>query len=111
MQVTADARPPAEVEVDLLAVPVAQLAKGEVRLPARTAALDRALGGRIAAVLESGDFRGKAGQTLVLYPEAGCRARRVLLVGLGEEATQNGFGAGIDVETRRSIGAKRARDQ
>jgi leucyl aminopeptidase len=86
MLVTADARSPLEVEADLLAVPVAQLPKGESSPPARLAALDRALGGRISAVLEGGDFRGKAGQTLLLYPDAGFRSRRLLLVGLGEEA-------------------------
>ena len=51
MDVTAEARNPAEVQVDLLAVPLAQLPKGELRLPARVAALDRAIGGRIAAVI------------------------------------------------------------
>jgi leucyl aminopeptidase len=86
MLVTADAKSPTEVEADLLAVPLAQLPKDELRLPARAAAVDRALGGRIAAVLESGDFRGKAGQTLCLYPDGGFPSRRVLLVGLGDEA-------------------------
>jgi leucyl aminopeptidase len=87
MRVTAEAKSPAEAEADLLVLPLGQLGKGEPRLPARAAALDRALGGRIAAVLESGDFRGKSGTTLCLYPEAAFPSRRLLLVGLGDEAT------------------------
>jgi len=87
MLVTAEAKSPAEAQGDLLAVPLAQLGKGEPRLPARAAALDRALGGRIAAVLASGDFRGKPGTSLCLYPEAGFASRRVLLVGLGDEGS------------------------
>jgi leucyl aminopeptidase len=86
MLVTADARNPVDAEGDLLALPLAELPKSGARLPARAAALDRALGGRIAAVLESGDFRGKAGTSLCLYPDAGLRCRRLLLVGLGEES-------------------------
>ena len=86
MLVTAEAKTPAEVGGDLLAVPLAPLPKGELRLPARVAALDREIGGRIAAVIASGDFRGKSGQTTCLYPDAGIGVRRVLLVGLGDEA-------------------------
>jgi len=96
MQITAEARNPAEVEADLLAVPLPQLPKGELRLPARVAALDRALGGRIAEVIESGDFRGRSGQSLCLYPDARIAVRRVLLVGLGDEAA-------ADVEALRSV--------
>src|SRR5262245_44397235 len=94
MLVTAEARTPAEVEADLLVLPLLQLGKGEPRLPARAAALDRALGGRIAAVLGSGDFRGKAGSSLCLYPDSGFPSRRLLLVGLGDEAS-------VDAETLR----------
>jgi len=99
MEVTVDSRSPAQAEVDLLAVPMAQLPKGEHELPARLAALDRALGGRIARVLASGDFRGKAGTALCLYPDTGFRSHRVLLVGLGDEAS-------LDLEgLRRTAGA------
>ena len=85
MLVTVEAKAPAEVRGDLLAIPLLQLPKGELRLPARVVALDRETGGRIAAVIESGDFRGKSGQTLCLYPDGDLGARRVLLVGLGDE--------------------------
>ncbi len=86
MLVTVEAKSPAAVEGDLLAVPLAKLPQGELRLPARVAALDREIGGRIAAVIESGDFRGRSGQTLCLYPPAGIGVRRLLLVGIGDEA-------------------------
>ncbi len=87
MLVTAEAKSPAEVKGDLLAIPLWQLPKGELRLSARVAALDRETGGRIAAVIESGDFRGRSGQTHCLYPDGDFGVRRVLLVGLGEEKT------------------------
>jgi leucyl aminopeptidase len=55
-------------------------------LAGAAAALDRAARGAITALLASGDFRGKALETAVLYPTAG-KARRLLLVGLGPRAT------------------------
>ena len=48
--------------------------------------MDRALGGAIGEVLGSGDFKGRRGQTLTLYPGDGVAADRVLLVGLGDDA-------------------------
>lgn len=49
-----------------------------------TGAVDRALGGAISEVISSGDFRGKLGETLVLYPRGAIPAKRVMVVGLGE---------------------------
>jgi leucyl aminopeptidase len=65
------------------------------RLPAGAAALDRRLGGALAAVVGSGDFTGKAGETQLVYPRDTKRTRRVLLLGLGEEAK-------LDAEALRS---------
>src|SRR5574342_136328 len=50
------------------------------------AAVDRAIGGAIAAAVRDGDFRGKWGETLVLRPAGGIVARRVLVLGLGPKA-------------------------
>ena len=50
----------------------------------KRAALDKATGGRIKGVVERGDFSGRAGETLLLS-EAGLKATRVVLVGLGAE--------------------------
>jgi leucyl aminopeptidase len=54
----------------------------ERELPGETARADKALGGRIAALQRSGDFTGRAGESLLLTGLPGGRAR-VLLVGLG----------------------------
>jgi leucyl aminopeptidase len=86
MQVTATAQNPAEAAADLLVVPLAKLATPRPRLPNRAAALDRRLGGALAAVIASGDFTGKAGEAQVVYPRDTRRTRRVLLLGIGEEA-------------------------
>jgi leucyl aminopeptidase len=48
-----------------------------------TRALDNKLGGAIRALIASGDFKGKLGETAVLYPHGEILATRVILVGLG----------------------------
>ena len=40
----------------------------------------------VAGLLEPGDFGGRAGQILLLYPRGAIGARRLLLVGLGESS-------------------------
>ena len=60
-----------------------------------TGAVDKALGGAIRELIQAGDFRGKAEQAAVLYTRGAIPAKRVLLVGLGE---QNKFG--LDVARR-----------
>ncbi len=85
MRITLEASHLADTAADLLALPLTAVDRHKPRLPARIGALDRAMGGRIRSVLASGDFRGKPGETLLLYPEGGVRAVRILLVGLGEE--------------------------
>ena len=40
----------------------------------------------VAGLLEPGDFGGRAGQVLLLYPRGAIGARRLLLVGLGDSA-------------------------
>lgn len=69
------------------------------------AALDSASGGALKAVLASGDFAGRPGETALLYP-SGVKAKRVLLVGLG---------ASSELDERRVLTAaatatRRARD-
>jgi leucyl aminopeptidase len=85
MQVSVESRPPEQAAVDLLALPLAALDPQHWRLPGRFAALDRGLGGRISALIGTGDFRGKQGESLLLYPGDGTPAQRLLLVGLGAE--------------------------
>jgi leucyl aminopeptidase len=74
---------PAEVETSLLAV---QLFQGERELDGPAREIDARLGGAITRVLERGDFKGNAGETLFLFPRAGeLGAERVLLVGAGKQ--------------------------
>ncbi|HET7322467.1 MAG TPA: leucyl aminopeptidase [Longimicrobiaceae bacterium] len=63
---------------------VAKVFEGENARLGPVAKLDERLGGQISAVMERGDFTGKEGQTLLLYPASGTiPAERLLLVGLG----------------------------
>jgi leucyl aminopeptidase len=45
---------------------------------------DEALPAAVAALLEASDFRGRAKETLLLYPRGALAPRRLLLVGLGK---------------------------
>jgi leucyl aminopeptidase len=84
MKITVDSRAPTDAAADLLAIPLPKRARG-ARLAPRIAALDRAGRGAISGALASGDFTGKTGETLLVYPTGGrLRAKRLLLVGLGE---------------------------
>ena len=49
-------------------------------------AVDRAVGGRLNALLRRGDFSGRAGESLLLADLPGLRGSRLLLVGLGTAA-------------------------
>ena len=54
------------------------------RLDDTSSALDGITGGVIQAALRNGDITGKSGETLMLYQPHGLKARRLLLLGLGE---------------------------
>ncbi len=84
-KLTVETAEPTRARADLLAVPLPAVDPERWRLPARVSALDRALGGAIGAVIGQRDFRGRPGEKLLLYPNEALAARRVLLVGLGEE--------------------------
>jgi leucyl aminopeptidase len=58
----------------------------KAELSAAAADLDKQSGGRITSVTRNGDFRGKAGETLLLTDLKGTRAARIVLVGLGSKA-------------------------
>lgn len=55
------------------------------KLSGSAAVLDKASGGRLGALIKSGDLTGKAGKTLLLHGLGGTTASRVLLVGLGKD--------------------------
>ncbi|TMA35953.1 MAG: leucyl aminopeptidase [Deltaproteobacteria bacterium] len=111
MKVTVDARAPSAAVVDLLAVPIASDEVRRSRLAPRLAAIDRSLGGAIAAAVQSGDFKGKTGQQVLAYPDRRRKAKRVLLWGMGEakaidaEALRAASGAAVG----RAAAARSAR--
>ncbi len=109
MQVTVTTRSPLEASCPLLAIPLAQLDPEHWRLPARVGALDRELGEPIAGALGRGDFRGRRGESLMLYPSQG-EVARLLLVGLGSEAEIDAGAvreaAGVAAGAARRVGAE-----
>jgi len=72
---------PAEVETPLLVLPRFE---GDKAVQGAAAEVDRRMQGRLARILEGGDFEGKVDEALVVYPPVGAiGAERVVLVGLG----------------------------
>ncbi len=64
-----------------------------------TKAVDTALGGAIQELLAGGDFSGRLGEVVVLYPRRALPALRVLVVGLGRVET-------LDLEAVRRASAE-----
>ncbi len=61
------------------------------QLPTSVKGFDEALHGQIKRLLKRNDFAADIGQTQMIYDVSGCRAARVLLLGLGDK---KGFNAG-----------------
>ncbi|NJN98203.1 MAG: leucyl aminopeptidase [Anaerolineales bacterium] len=80
---------------------IVNLFQGVTAPSGATGAVDQALGGAISELIAAGDVRGKAGETVVLYPRGAVPARRVIVVGLGKpdkfdlEAVREAAGAAI----------------
>lgn len=72
----------ATIAADCVVVGVSQ--EGELSPAAQQ--LDAASEGAIQQHLELGDFKGKTGETSLLYPSKDITAKRILLVGLGKES-------------------------
>ncbi len=79
-------RQPADGEDPVLAL---FLFEGEAALPPAAAAVDGAAGGLLARVLGSGEFTGKARETLLLHSPGPRGPKRVLLAGLGKPAAHD----------------------
>jgi leucyl aminopeptidase len=79
--------------------------------PATTAAVDKALGGAVRDLLDSGDFKGKRNETALLRPAGKIPAKRVLVVGLGKQADfsldRAREAVGKATRTLRDLGVKR----
>lgn len=80
---------PADADVTLQVVCYfRRTATSDARMAGAPVELDRRLGGRIATLRASGEFDGEALETLLIdVPANTIRPRRLLLIGLGDEAT------------------------
>lgn len=65
---------------------VVNLFEGETEPGGALKAVDQALNGLISQVIAAGDYRGKLGETQVLYSGGALPAARVLITGLGKPA-------------------------
>ena len=68
---------------------IVNLFKGVSEPGGATGALDKALDGAVSHLIAGGDIQGDLGEVAVLYPNNAIPARRVIIVGLGEQATFN----------------------
>jgi leucyl aminopeptidase len=90
----------AEHQTPLLAL---EIFEGARDLTGPAAEIDEKLEGGITAVLERGDFKGKQGETLLLYPGRDqLAAERIILVGLGKRDE-------LDLERIRRAGGTAAK--
>ena len=85
MRFEAFSRRAAEQRSDCLVIGVFE--RGE--LGPEALAVDRALRGRLRAVLARGDFSGRTGETQLISELSGLKSARLLLVGLGKKAQFN----------------------
>ncbi|MFP5237121.1 MAG: leucyl aminopeptidase [Acidobacteriota bacterium] len=78
-----------QIETELIAVTAvdAQTAQGpDAKATPELLTSDAAVKKAVAAVIESGEFKAGANETLLLHAPAGLKAKRLLLVGLGKQA-------------------------
>jgi leucyl aminopeptidase len=64
---------------------IVNLFEGVKKPGGATRAVDQALGGLISHAIAQGEFRGKAGTTLLLHTQGKLKAERVLVAGLGKQ--------------------------
>ncbi len=91
------------VEDDLVVV---NLFEGVEMPEGATGAVDQAMSGAIRELIADGDFQGKRGEMVVLYPRGAIPASRVVVVGLG---SQEGFTL-ESVRHAAAAAARKARD-
>ncbi|MET9252969.1 leucyl aminopeptidase [Streptomyces sp. NPDC003717] len=93
------------LRADAIVIGVAKGARGPVLAPGAEA-VDKAYGGKLAAVLETLGAAGAEGEVTKLPAPSGSKAPVVLAVGLGAEPEK---GAGFDAETLRRAAGVAAR--
>jgi leucyl aminopeptidase len=81
MNVELVSQDPLTISSPLLALPVPQ---GVTSLEGTPASVDALTGGAVSRALEKGDFRGKAEETLLLFPQEEAGPERIVLVGIGK---------------------------
>ncbi|MBW2386855.1 MAG: leucyl aminopeptidase [Deltaproteobacteria bacterium] len=99
MQIKVSVGAARDAKVDVLAVPVFKIDGKKKQLPSSLAVLDKAVGGALSLVVEQGDFRGKKGETQIVYPAKPGNAKRILLLGLGDPQK-------LDTEGLRELGGR-----
>jgi leucyl aminopeptidase len=87
---------------DAVALGILQRAK---RLTGAALAMDRVTRGAISRLIKTGDFTGRADESMVVYPSAG-KAKRLILVGLGPAGALDAH----RVRTAAAQAASRARE-
>ena len=80
----------------------------DANLGGATAAVDAALDGQIGAAINLGDFRGEAGESLLLYSNGLIAAPRVLVVGLGAQDKFDAEAARRAINSLEKLGVKSA---
>ena len=83
MQISVQAASIQTVAADAVVV---NLFKGATQPGGATGALDRALGGALRDLIADAELRGELNETVVVHPRGAIPARRVIVVGLGEQA-------------------------
>jgi len=74
-----------QIAVDCLILGVAGDADKDIQLGAATKATDETLSGFIGQLIDGGDIQPKVGKTLLLHTPNHPSAKRILLVGMGED--------------------------
>jgi leucyl aminopeptidase len=87
---------PGQIQADALAVPVSKPLSGE-----GTRIVDAKLGGRLTALLESGELRTDRGDSLLLHTDGSLDAPRVVAAGIGPRER-------VDADALRTAGAAAA---
>jgi len=82
MEINVELKAIREVASELLVV---GLFEGAAQMEGATGVVDKALGGAISELIKASDMTGKAEQTALLYTRGAMPAKRVLVVGLGEQ--------------------------
>src|SRR5262249_28414347 len=80
MKITSSLKPPAEIQTDLLIIPVFE---GDNPREGTLAQLDSATGGRIGLAFERGEISHKPDRWTIVEPRDGVAAERVLFYGAG----------------------------